>query len=323
MKRRTFLHLAAGAATLPVLSRLARAQTYPTRPVRIISGYAAGGGNDIVARLVGRWLSERLGQQFIVENRPGAGGNIGTELVVRAPADGYTLLLVGAPNAINASLYEKLSFNFVSDIAPVAGIIRVPDVVVVNPSVPATTLAELVALAKANPGRINMASGGNGTSAHVGGELFNMMTGIRMVHVPYRGNAPALTDLLGGQVQVMFASSPTAIEHIRAGKLRPLAVTTATRWDALPDVPTVAEFVPGYEAGAWFGVGAPKNTPAEVIGRLNTETNTGLSDPRLRTQLADLGGMSLAGSPAEFGKFLGEETEKWAKVVKFSGAKPE
>ena len=272
---------------------------------------------------MGQWLSERLGHPFLIENRPGGGGNIGTEAVVRAPADGYTLLLVGPPHAINATLYDKLNFNFIRDIAPVAGIMSVANVMVVTPSVPAKTVPEFITYAKANPGKINMASSGNGSSAHVAGELFKMMTGVDMVHVPYRGNAPALTDLLGGQVQVYFVTTPASIEYIKAGTLRPLAVTTATRLDALPDVPTVGEFVPGYEASAWYGVGAPKNTPGEIIDRLNKEINAGLADPKMKVRLAELGGTVLPGSPADFGRLIAEETEKWAKVVKFSGARPD
>ena len=321
--RRQFLHLAAGAAALPAVSRIARAQTYPTRPVRIIVGFPPGGAADIAARLMGQWLSERLGQPFVIENRPGAGSNIATEAVVRAPADGYTLLLVSTSNAINATLYDKLNFNFIRDIAPVAGIIRVPHVMEVNPSVPAKTVPEFIAYAKANPGKINMASAGIGAAPHVSGELFKMMTGVDMVHVPYRGAAPALTDLLGGQVQVMFDTMPSSIEYIRAGKLRALAVTTATRSEALPDIPTVGDFVPGYEASAWYGVGAPKNTPAEIVDKLNKEINAGLADPKMKARLADLGGTVLAGSPADFGKLIADETEKWAKVVKFAGIKPE
>jgi tripartite-type tricarboxylate transporter receptor subunit TctC len=321
--RRQFLHLAAGAAALPAVSRIAWAENFPTKPVRWIVPYSPGGATDIQARLLGQWLTERLGQPFLIENRPGGGGNIGTEAVVRAPADGYTLLLVGPPHAINATLYEKLNFNFIRDIAPVAGIMSVANVMVVNPSVPAKTVPEFITYAKANPGKINMASSGNGSSAHVAGELFKMMTGVDMVHVPYRGNAPALTDLLGGQVQVYFVTTPASIEYIRAGTLRPLAVTTATRSDALPDVPTVSEFVPGYEASAWYGVGAPKNTPAEIIDRLNKEINAGLADPKMKVRLAELGGTVLPGSPADFGRLIAEETEKWAKVVKFSGARPD
>jgi tripartite-type tricarboxylate transporter receptor subunit TctC len=321
--RRQFLHLAAGAAALPAVSRIAWAENFPMKPVRWIVPYSPGGATDIQGRLLGQWLTERLGQPFLIENRPGGGGNIGTEAVVRAPADGYTLLLVGPPHAINATLYEKLNFNFIRDIAPVAGIMSVANVMVVNPSVPAKTVPEFITYAKANPGKINMASSGNGSSAHVAGELFKMMTGVDMVHVPYRGNAPALTDLLGGQVQVYFVTTPASIEYIRAGTLRPLAVTTATRSDALPDVPTVSEFVPGYEASAWYGVGAPKNTPAEIIDRLNKEINAGLADPKMKVRLAELGGTVLPGSPADFGRLIAEETEKWAKVVKFSGARPD
>ena len=319
--RRRFLQLAAAAAALPAASRIARA--YPTRPVRLIVGFPAGGPTDITARLIAQWLSERFGQQFVVDNRPGAGSNIGTEAVVRAPADGHTLLLLGATNAINATLYEKLNFDFIRDIAPVAGIIRVPLIMEVHPSVPATTVPEFIAYARANAGRINMASGGNGTTLHVSGELFKMMTGLDMLHVPYRGAAPMLTDLIGGQVQVAFDPMPSSIEYVKAGKLRPLAVTTAVRSQALPEIPTVGEFVPGYEASTWYGVGAPRNTPAEIIDRLNGEINAGLADARLKARLADLGGMALAGSAADFGAFIAEETEKWAKVVKFSGARAE
>jgi tripartite-type tricarboxylate transporter receptor subunit TctC len=300
----------------------ARALDYPTRPVHVVAGYPAGGTVDILARLVGQYLSERLGQQFIIDNRAGAGNNIGTEVVVNAAPDGYTLLLVNPANGINATLYDKLPFNFVRDIAPVAGIIRVPNVMEVNPAVPAKTVAEFIAYAKANPGKINMASSGNGTSVHVSGELFKMMTGVNMLHVPYRGAAPALTDLMGGQVQVIFDNLPSSIEYIRAGKLRALAVTTAERSDALPGVPTVAETVPGYEASAWFGLGAPKGTPAEIVDKLNAAVNAGLADPKLKARLADLGGTMLVGPPGDFGKLIVEETEKWAKVVKFSGAKP-
>jgi tripartite-type tricarboxylate transporter receptor subunit TctC len=322
LARRQFLHLAAGAAALPVMAPVARAQTYPTRPVRIIVGFAAGGVSDILTRLMGQWLSDRLGQQFVIENRPGAGGNIATEAVVRAPADGYTLLLVGPPAAINATLYDKLNFNFIRDIAPVAGISREPNVVVVHPSFPAKTVPEFIAYAKIHPGKINMASPGNGTAPHVSGELFKMMAGIDMVHVPYRGGTPALTDLLGGQVQVMFGVLPSSIAHIRAGRLRALAVTTAERSETLPDIPTVGEFVPGYEASAVYGLGAPKDTSAEIVGTLNKAINAGLADPKVKARLAGLGGTALAGSPADFGKLIAEETEKWAKVVRFSGAKP-
>jgi tripartite-type tricarboxylate transporter receptor subunit TctC len=315
--------VAACAAALPAVSRIARAQTYPSRPVRIVVGYAAGGGTDIVARLMGQWLSERLGQQFVIENRTGAATNIGTEAVVRAPADGYTLLLAHTANAINATLYEKLTFNFIRDITPVAGIIRVPSVMVVNPSLPAKTVPEFIAYARANPGKINMASGGAGGPDHMSGELFKTMTGVNMIHVPYRGLSPALTDLLAGQVQVIFSSLPAAIEYIRADKLRALAVTTATRFERAPDIPTVGDVVPGYEASQWYGVGVPKNTPVDIVEKLNKEINAGLANPKLRAQLADLGGTMLPGSAADFGKLIAEETEKWAKAVKFSGAQPD
>jgi tripartite-type tricarboxylate transporter receptor subunit TctC len=314
--RRQFLHLAAGAAALPAVSHIARAQAYPSRPVRIVLPFAPGGGADTLARLMGQWLSERLGQQFIVENRPGAGGNIGTEAVVKSPPDGYTLLLAGTPNTINAMLYDKLNFNFVRDIAPIAAIIRQPLVMAVHPSVPAKTVPEFIAQAKANPGNINMASGGNGTTPHVAGELFKMMTGVNLVHVPYRGAGPALTDLIAGQVQVYFAQMIASIEYIRAGKLRPLAVTIATRSDALPDIPTVSEFVPGFEASIWLGIGAPKATPAEIVEKLNREINAGLADPRMKARLADLGGTVLPGSPSDFGKLIADETEKWGKVIR-------
>jgi tripartite-type tricarboxylate transporter receptor subunit TctC len=301
----------------------ARALDYPVRPVHLVAGYPAGGTVDIVARLMGQYLGERLGQQFVIDNRAGAGNNIATELVANAAPDGYTLLLVNPANGINATLYPKLPFDFIRDIAPVAGIIRVPNVMEVNPAVPAKTVAEFIAYAKANPGKINMASSGNGTSVHVSGELFKMLTGIDMLHVPYRGAAPALTDMLGGQVQVLFDNMPSSIEYIRAGKLRALGVTTTTRSDALPGVPTVAETVPGYEASAWFGLGAPKGTPAEIVNKLNAAVNAGLADPKLKGRFADLGGSMLVGTPADFGKLIVEETEKWAKVVKFSGARPD
>jgi tripartite-type tricarboxylate transporter receptor subunit TctC len=323
LPRRKFLHVATGAAALPMSSRFAWAQGYPTRPVRIVAPTAPGGAPDILARLIGPWLSGRLGQQFVVENRPGGGSNIGTEAVVRAPPDGYTLLLVSTTNAINATLYDRLNFDFLRDIAPVAGIISLPNVMVVNPSVPAKTVPEFIAYAKANPGKINLGSPGIGTPPHVAGELFKMMAGVDMVHVPYRGGGPVMTDLLGGQVQVLFGSTSLTIEQIRAGKLRPLAVTTATRWEGLPDIPTVNDFVSGYEASAVFGLGAPRNTPAEIIDTLNKEINAALADPNFKARLADLGGTVLAGSPADFGKLIAEETEKWGKVVKFSGAKPE
>jgi tripartite-type tricarboxylate transporter receptor subunit TctC len=321
LPRRNFLHLAAGAAALPAVSRFAWAQAYPTRPVRLIGPYAPGGASDTVARLMGQWLSQRLGQQFVIENRPGANGNIGTEAVVRASPDGYTLLMAGAYNAINATLYDKLNFNFIRDIAAVAGLVRVPNVMVVHPSVPATTVSEFIAYAKANPGKISMASAGSGAASHVSGELFKMLAGVDMVHVPYRGSGPALTDLLSGQVQISFPTSVASIEYIRAGRLRALAVTTAKRSEALPDIPTVGEFLPGYEASNWFGIGAPNGTPAEIVDKLNREINAALADPKLKARLADLGNAPLALSPADFGKLIAEETEKWGKVVKFSGAK--
>jgi tripartite-type tricarboxylate transporter receptor subunit TctC len=321
--RRQFLHRAAGAGALAAAPRIARAQSYPSRPVRLVVGFPPGSGTDITARLMGQWLSQRLGQQFVVENRPGAGNNLATEGVVRAPADGYTLLLVGVPSAINATLYEKLSFNFIRDIVPVVAISRVPNVMEVHPSVPVATVPEFIAYAKANPGKLNFGSGGMGTSQHVCGELFKMMAGVDMLHVPYRGAGPALVDLLSGQMQVMFDVMPGSIEHIRARRLRPLAVTTATRSDALPDVPAVADFLPGFEASSWYGLGVPRNTPAEIIATLNREINAALADPGMKTRLADLGAMRLGGSPADFGRLLAEETEKWGKVVKFSGAKAE
>jgi tripartite-type tricarboxylate transporter receptor subunit TctC len=315
LPRRRFLHLAASAAGLPAVSRIAKAQTYPTRPVHIIVGFAPGGGADITARLMGQWLSERLGQQFIIENRQGAGSNIGTEAVAKAGADGYTLLLVTTANAINATLYDKLNFDFARDIASVAGIMRVPNVMEVNPSLPVKTVPEFIAYAKASPGKLNYASGGSGTTAHVAGELFRHLAGVNMQHVPYRGIGPALTDLLGGQVQVMFDAMSGSIEHIRAGRLRALAVTTVTHSEMLPDLPTVGEFVPGFEVSQWYGVGVPKSAPAEIIGKLNKEINAGLADPRLKARLADLGGTVLVGSPADFGKLVADETEKWGKVV--------
>jgi tripartite-type tricarboxylate transporter receptor subunit TctC len=323
LPRRGFLQLAAGAAAVPVVARVARAQTYPSRPVHLIVGFAPGGTTDITARLIGQWLSGQIGQQFVIENRTGAATNIATEAVVRAPADGYTLLLVTASNAINATFYAKLNFNFVRDIAPVAGIIRYPLVMQVNPSFPAKTVPEFISYVKSNPGKISYGSGGNGTSIHVASVLFQMMTGVDMIHVPYRGGAPAMNDLLGGQVQVVFNPVPESVEFIKAGKLRPLAVTTATRSEVLPDVPTVGEFVPGYEASAVAGIGAPKETPAEIVNKLNKEINAGLADPKLKARFADLGAAVLAGSPSDFGKFMAEETEKWAKVVRFSGAKAE
>ncbi len=322
MKRRTFLRLTAGAAALPALSGLAPAQTYPTRPVRFVVGFAAGGTGDILARLFGQWLSKRLGQQFIIENRPGGGGNIATETVVRSPPDGGTLLWIGTANAINTSLYDKLSFNLIRDIAPVAGLARAHQVMLVHPSVPIKTLPEFIAYAKANPGKINMASAGTGSMPHMAGELFKLMTGVDIVHVPYRGGGLALTDLLGGQVQLMFSNLPTA-GYIRAGRLRAIAVTGATRTAALPEVPAVDEFVPGYEASAWYGVGVPRDTPSAIVDVLNREINAGLADPEIKARFAELDYTVLPGSPADFGKLIAEETEKWAKVVKFSGAKPD
>jgi tripartite-type tricarboxylate transporter receptor subunit TctC len=322
-RRRQFLHLAAGAAALPAVSRFAWAQAYPTRPVRIVVGFPPGGGADITARLIGQWLSERLGQPFIIENRPGAGSNIATEAVVRAPADGYTLLLVGAFNAVNATLYDKLNFNFIRDVAPVATMYYAPNVMAVHPSFPAKTILEFIAYSKSNPGKVNMGSGTTGATMHMSGELFKIMAGIDMVPVPYRGAGPALTDLLAGQVQVSFPTMPASIEHIRTGKLRALAVTTAKRSDALPDIPTVGEFLPGYEASNWYGVGIPKNTPAEIIDKLNKEINAGLADPKIKARLADFGGTPLVGSPADFGKLIADETEKWGKVVRAANIKPD
>ncbi len=323
LPRRRFLHLAAGAVALPAVSRIAWAQTYPARPVRIIVGFSAGGPNDILARLMGEWLSKRFSQPFVVENRPGAGSNLATEAVVRAPPDGYTLLLVGSPNAINTTLYDKLDFNFIRDIAPVASVIRGGLVMVVHPSVPAQTVPEFVAYAKANPGKLSYGSGGVGGITHITPELFKMMAGVDMVHVPYRGVAPALTDLLGGQVQLLFANPTQSIQHIGAGKLRALAITTATRSEALPDIPTVGESVPGYEASSFFGFGAPRNTPAEIINKLNKEIDAGLADPKIKARLADLDGTVLGGSPADFGKLVAEETEKWGKVIRAANIKPE
>jgi tripartite-type tricarboxylate transporter receptor subunit TctC len=321
LPRRNFLHLAAGAAAFPGVTRFAFAQTYPSRPVRLIAPFAAGGTSDTVARLMGQWLSERLGQPFVIEDRPGAGSNIGTEAVVRASPDGYTLLMAGGYNAINATLYDKLNFNFIRDITAVAGIVRVPSVMVVHPSVPATTVPEFIAYAKGKPRKITMASAGKGAPSHLAGELFKIMAGVDMVHVPYRGGGPAVTDLIAGQVQVMFATTVESIGYVRAGRLRALAVTTATRWEGLPDIPTLAEFVPGYEASGWFGIGAPRNTPVEVIDKLNKEINAGLADPKIKARLADLGGTVLPGSPSDFGKLIADETEKWANVIKFAGIK--
>jgi tripartite-type tricarboxylate transporter receptor subunit TctC len=320
MRRREFFTLLGCAA----VSRIARAESYPSRPVRLIVPFGSAGATDIVARLIGQYLSERLGQTFIIENRPGAGGNLGIETVVRSSPDGYTLVLAGAPSAISATLYDNLNFNFIRDITPVAAIVRFPNVMVVNPSVPAKSLPEFIAYAKANPGKLNMASPGSGSTPHVTGELFKMMTGVDMVHVPYRGGVAAvMTDMLSGQVHVYFGTTASSIEYIRAGKLRALAVTTAMRSETLPDIPTVAEFVPGYEASAWFGIGAPRNTPAEIVDKLNTEINASLGDPKLKARLMDLGGIALTGSPADFTRLIAEETVKWAKVVKFSGAKAE
>jgi tripartite-type tricarboxylate transporter receptor subunit TctC len=323
LPRRRFLHVAAGAAALPALSRIARAQTYPTRPVRIVVGFPAGGGADIIARLIGPWLSEQLGQSFVVENRPGAGSNIATEFVVRAPPDGHTLLLVTAGNAFNATLYNNLSFNFIRDIAPIASINRDPYVMVINPSVPAKTVPEFIAYAKANPGKISMASSGIGNAFHVAGEMFKQMAGVDLLHVPYRGVAPALTDLLGGQVHVMFADVVPLVEYIKAGELRALAVTTVRRLEVLPDVPTVADFLPGYEASGWSGVGAPKNTPAAIIDTLNMEVNAGLADPTIKARFADLGAPVFASSPRDFAKLIAEDTEKWAKVIRVANIKAE
>ena len=323
LPRRTFLCLATAAVALPAVSRIAAAQAYPSRPIRIIIGYTPAGSADITARLMGQWLSERLGQTVVIENRPGAGTNLATEAVVRAPADGYTLLLVAPANAINATLFEKLNHNYLRDIAPVAGINRFPNVMEVNPSVPAKTVPEFIAYAKANPGKLSMASSGAGSTIHMSGELFKMLTGISMTHVPYRGSAPALTDMISGQVQVMFDNIPTSIEHIRAGKLRALAVTGTARSDLLPDVPTVADFIPGYEASAWYGLGAPRGTPPEIIEKLNTTINAVLADPAVKKKFADMGATLIMSSPADFGKYVADETEKWGKVIKFSGAKPD
>jgi tripartite-type tricarboxylate transporter receptor subunit TctC len=323
LPRRRFLHLATGAATLPALSRVAWAQVYPSRPVRIVVGFPPGGPNDIHARLIDAWLSERLGRPFVIDNRPGAGGNIGTEAVINAPPDGYTLLLVPLSSAINATLYHKLNFNFIRDIAPVAVISRSVMVMVLHPSVPAKTVPELIAYAKANPGKLNMASPGIGTGPHMAGELFKMMTGVNLVHVPYRGAAPMQTALLGGQVEFAFDGMSSSIEHIRAGKLRALAVATGTRSEALSDISTVSDFVPGYEASSWFGVGVPRNTPTEIVDKLNNEINAGLADPKIKARLADLGVTVFSGSPVDFGKLIADETEKWGKVVKFAGLKPE
>jgi tripartite-type tricarboxylate transporter receptor subunit TctC len=323
LPRRKFLHLAAGVAALPTVSRIARAQTFPSRPIRIIVPTAAGGPNDILTRLIGQWLSEHLGQPVIIENRPGAGTNLATEVVVRAPPDGYTLFSAGPASAINATLYDKLSFNFIRDTAPVAGILQVSNVLVVHPSFPAKTVPEFIAYARANPGKLSMASGGVGSGSHMAGELFKMMARVDMVHVPYRGAGPALSDLLGEQVQGMFDLMPNSIEHIRAGKLRALAVTIATRSHELPDIPTVGDFVPGYEASAVFGIVAPKNTPVDTVDKLNKEINAALADPKIKARLAQLSGTVLAGSPAEFGKLFADETEKWGRVIRAANIKPD
>jgi tripartite-type tricarboxylate transporter receptor subunit TctC len=321
--RRRFLRLAAGAVALPAVSRIGWAQTYPTRPVRLIVGFAPGGPNDIVARLLGQWLSERLSQQFIIENRTGAGGNVGTEAVVNASPDGYTLLLIDSSNTINPTLYDKLNFNFIRDITPVAGVMRGPLVMEVNPAFPAKTVPEFIAYAKVNPGKITMASGGIGTSSHMAGELFKATAGINMIHVPYRGTAPALADLLGGQVQIMFGNMLASIEHVRDGRLRALAVTTTSRSEALPDIPRVSDFVSGYEASAWQGVGAPRYTSSEIVEKLNKEINASLADPQMRARLADLGGTALGSTPSEFGKLIAEDTDKWGKVIRAANIKAE
>jgi len=322
LPRRQFLQLAASAAALPAVSRSVRAQAYPSRPVRILVGFPPGGPSDLLARLMGQWLSDRLGQPFIIENRPGASGNIATEAVIRAPADGYTVLLVVPGNAVTDALYDnKLSFSLIRDTAPVAGISNGPLVMAINPAVPVHTVPEFIAYTKARPGEINFASPGIGATIHLCGELFNMMAGVKMVHVPYRGNAPALTDLIAGQVQLMFADTPSSIGHIRAGKLRALAVTTAVRSEILPDAPTVSEYLPGFEASNWFGIAAPKSTPPEIIDKLNKEMNVALADPKIKARLADLGAAPLAGSPADFGKFMTTEAERWGKVIRTAGIK--
>jgi tripartite-type tricarboxylate transporter receptor subunit TctC len=323
IRRRQFLHLAASAAALPAVSRFAWAENYPTHPVRLVVGFAAGSTTDILARLMGQWLSQRLGQQFIVENRPGAGGNLGAETVVKAAADGYTLLMVPPAVAANATLYPNLNFDFIRDAAPVAGVVRVPNVVEVNPAVPVKSIPELIAYAKANPGKLSFASAGIGTASHLAGQLFNKMTGANLQHVPYRGDGPAMADLVAGQVQVGFATMTASIGFIRANRLRPLAVTTIQRSDALPGVPSVSEFVPGYEASSWFGVAAPKETPSAIIDRLNREINAGLADAAIKARLADMGGMLLTGSPSDFGKLIADETDKWGKVIREAGIKAE
>ena len=323
LPRRRFLHLAASAAAAPALPYIARAETYPSRPIRLIIGYLPGGSADMTARLFGQWLSDRLGQQVVVESRAGASTNIATEAVVRAAPDGYTLMLVSPANATNAALYDKLNFDFLRDIDPVAGLIRFPDVVDVNPALPVRTIPELIAYAKANPGALNFGSSGVGSTLHVAGELFKMMAGVNIVHVPYRGGAPAMIDLIGGRVQLMFDNVPTSVEFIRSGKIRPLAVTSAARIELFPDLPTVADTVPGYEASAWYGIGAPRNVPAEVVDKLNKEINAALADTKMNARLAELGGIVLPGSPADFGKLVTDETEKWGKVIRFAGIKAE
>jgi tripartite-type tricarboxylate transporter receptor subunit TctC len=323
LPRRRFLHLAAGAVALPAVSGAARADNYPSRPVRWVVGFAPGGGNDIVARLMGQWLSERLGQAFVIENRPGAGTNLATEAVINAPPDGYTLLLAGLPNASNATLYGNLKFDFMRDVAPIAGIVRIANVLAVNPTLPVKTVAEFIAYAKANPGKINMGSAGVASAGHLAGELFKVMAGVDLVHVPFRGNGPALTALLGGQVECLFASTPSAAEFIRTGKLHGFGVTSEQRSVALPDIPTIAETVRGYEMSAWFGAVAPKGTPAEVIEKLNSEINTGIADPKMKARFVDMGGVEIAGTPANFGKFIADETEKWGKVIRAANLKAE
>src|SRR5580693_8740943 len=321
--RRRFLHWAGGMAALPTVSRIARADTYPSHPVRLVVGFAAGSTTDILGRLMAQWFSERLGQQFVIENHPGAGGNVGAEIVVRSPPDGYTLYMVPPAVAANPALYTNLSFDFLKDAAPVAGVVRVPNVVEVNPSVPVNSVPELIAYAKANPGKLSFASAGIGTASHLAGQLFNVMTGANLQHVPYRGDGPAMVDLIGGQVQVGFATMTASIGFIRSGKLRPLAVCTVKRSDALPGVPSVSEFIPGFEASSWFGIAAPKGTPAEIVDALNRETNAGLADPTIKARLDDMGGMALTGSPADYAKLIADETEKWGKVIRTLGIKAE
>ena len=323
LPRRQFLHLVAGALALPAVSRIANAQSYPSRPVRVIVPFAAGGGTDITARVIAQWLSERLGQSFVVENRPGGGTNIGTEAAAKSPPDGYTLLMVGASNTVNPTLYDKLNFDLIRDFAPIAGVIRAPQIVVANPALPLRTLPEFIAYAKSNPSKVNMASSGNGSAAHLAGELFKMLAGVNMQHVPYRGGGPALLDLIAGQVQVYFAGMPEAIEYVRAAKVRALAVTTTSRAEALPEIPALAEFVPGFDSSIWFGLSAPRNTPISIVDLLNKEINAGLADPRIKARYAELGSTVFPTAPAEFAKFIADEVEKWGKVVKFSGAKPE